>query len=134
MAFEQCREARQGFFELIPRVMPSVLLSAARDLMKFPRSQVDAVFGTEWHESRWGWPDANLAGGASIRSRTRIRIEPETSTVVKVADEVLAASAEFSIERTGWIEPGAREVLAPTADALVRLHGSRCGWQGGEGV
>jgi CRISPR/Cas system CSM-associated protein Csm3 (group 7 of RAMP superfamily) len=119
--------------------LKGVMLSAARDLMKFPRSQVDAAFGTERHESPWGWSDANLAGGASIRSRTRIRIEPETSTVVKgallVADEVLAASAEFSIERTGWIEPGAEgtheTILMAAARAITAIGGDRrrgSGW------
>jgi CRISPR/Cas system CMR subunit Cmr4 (Cas7 group RAMP superfamily) len=119
--------------------LKGVMLSAARDLLKFPKAQVDAVFGTPWQESPWGWSDAVLAGGASIRPRTRIRIDPDTSTVVKgallVADEVLAARAEFSIERIGWITPGdegAHEViLLAAARAVTAVGGDRrrgSGW------
>ena len=119
--------------------LKGVMLSAARDLLKFPPSRVGAVFGTPWQESPWGWSDAVLAAGASIRPRTRIRIEPETSTVVKgallVADEVLAAHAEFSIERIGWIEPGdegrAQTILLAAARAVTAIGGDRrrgSGW------
>jgi CRISPR/Cas system CMR subunit Cmr4 (Cas7 group RAMP superfamily) len=119
--------------------LKGVMLSAARDLLKFPPSHLDAVFGTPWRESPWGWSDAVLAAGASIRPRTRIRIEPETSTVAKgallVADEVLAASAEFSIERIGWIGPGDEgrheTILLAAARAVTAIGGDRrrgSGW------
>jgi CRISPR/Cas system CMR subunit Cmr4 (Cas7 group RAMP superfamily) len=119
--------------------LKGVMLSAARDLMKFPRSRVDAVFGTKWQESPWGWSDAVLSGGASIRPRTRIRIEAETSTVAKgallIADEVLAARAEFSIERIGWIKPGEESmhetILLAAARSVTAIGGDRrrgSGW------
>jgi CRISPR/Cas system CSM-associated protein Csm3 (group 7 of RAMP superfamily) len=119
--------------------LKGVMLSAARDLMKFPRHRVDAVFGTAWQESPWGWSDAILATGASIRPRPRIRIEPGTFTVAKgallVADEVLAAGAEFSIDRIGWIEPGDESwhetTLMAAARAVMAIGGDRrrgSGW------
>jgi CRISPR/Cas system CMR subunit Cmr4 (Cas7 group RAMP superfamily) len=119
--------------------LKGVMLSAARDLLKFPQLGVDAVFGTPWHQSPWGWSDAVLVGEANVRPRTRIRIEPGTFTVAKgallVADEVLAASAEFSIERTGWIEPGQEDsheaILLAAARAVTAIGGDRrrgSGW------
>jgi CRISPR/Cas system CMR subunit Cmr4 (Cas7 group RAMP superfamily) len=119
--------------------LKGVMLSAARDLLKFPRSQVEAVFGTAWHESPWGWSDAAMIEEASIRPRTRIRIKPDTGTVVKgallVADEVLAARAEFSIDRISWVqaaEEGTHEtVLLAAARSVTAVGGDRrrgSGW------
>ncbi len=120
--------------------LKGVMLSASRDLMRFPRPWLDAVFGgPAWRESPWGWSDATLPDGTDVRPRTRIRIEPETGTVVPgallVADEVLAARAEFSIDRTGWIEPGEERthetILLAAARAVTAVGGDRrrgLGW------
>lgn len=119
--------------------LKGLMLSAARDLLKFPHSQVDAVFGTAWQPSPWGWSDAAMTEEARIRQRTRIRIDPATGTVVPgallVADEVLAARAEFSIDRTGWIEPaqaGLHEtILLAAARSVTAVGGDRrrgSGW------
>lgn len=119
--------------------LKGVMLSAARDLLKFPRSQVEAVFGTEWHESPWGWSDAAMTEEASIRPRTRVRIDPGTGTVARgallVADEVLAARAEFSVDRIGWVkagEEGTHEtVLLAAARSVTAVGGDRrrgSGW------
>jgi CRISPR/Cas system CMR subunit Cmr4 (Cas7 group RAMP superfamily) len=119
--------------------LKGVMLSAARDLMRFPQHWVDAVFGgKQWRESPWGWSDARV-DGLDVRPRTRIRIEPDTGTVARgallIADEVLAERAEFSIERTGWIRPqdeAAHEtVLLAAARAVTALGGDRrrgLGW------
>ena len=119
--------------------LKGVMLSAARDLLKFPRSQVEAVFGTAWRESPWGWSDAAMTEEASIRPRTRIRIDPDTGTVARgallVADEVLAARAEFSIDRIGWVEAaeeGTHEtILLAAARSVTAVGGDRrrgSGW------
>jgi len=119
--------------------LKGVMLSAARDLLKFPRSQVEAVFGTALHESPWGWSDAAMTEEASIRPRTRIRIEPDTGTVAPgallVADEVLAARAEFTIDRIGWVqagEEGTHEIiLLAAARSVTAVGGDRrrgSGW------
>ena len=119
--------------------LKGVMLSAARDLLKFPRSQVEAVFGTALHESPWGWSDAAMTEEASIRPRTRIRIEPDTGTVAKgallVADEVLAARAEFIIDRIGWVQAGAEgtheTILLAAARSVTAVGGDRrrgSGW------
>jgi CRISPR/Cas system CMR subunit Cmr4 (Cas7 group RAMP superfamily) len=120
--------------------LKGVMLSAARDLLRFPRPWVDAVFGSpDRRQSPWGWSDAELVGDADVRPRTRIRIAPETGTVVPgallVADEVLALRAEFSIDRTGWIEPDAEAthetVLLAAARAVTAVGGDRrrgLGW------
>jgi CRISPR/Cas system CMR subunit Cmr4 (Cas7 group RAMP superfamily) len=90
--------------------LKGVMLSAARDLLKFAPSHVGAVFGTAWQASPWGWSDAVMTEEASVRPRTRIRIDPGTGTVVRgallVADEVLAARAEFSVDRISRVDPG----------------------------
>lgn len=119
--------------------LKGVMLSAARDLLKFPRSQVEAVFGTAWHESPWGWSEAAMTEEASIRPRTRIRIEADTGTVARgallVADEVLAARAEFSIDRTGWVKAGEEgpheTILLAAARSVTAVGGDRrrgSGW------
>lgn len=119
--------------------LKGVMLSAARDLLRFPQPQVDAVFGTSWPPSPWGWSDAAMTAEASIRPRTRIQIDPDTGTVVRgallVADEVLAARAQFSIERTGWIEAGQESahetILLAAARAVTAVGGARrrgSGW------
>src|SRR5271156_3644703 len=81
--------------------LKGLMLAAARDLLKFPRPQVNAVFGTARQPSPWGWSDATMTEEASIRPRARIQIDPRSGTVVQgallVADEVLAAQAEFSV-------------------------------------
>ena len=119
--------------------LKGLMLSAARDLLKFPQSRVDAVFGAAWHASPWSWSDAEMTEEAGVRPRTRIRIDPGSETVVKgallVADEVVAARAEFTIDRTGWIEPaeaGDHEiVLLAAARAVTAVGGDRrrgSGW------
>ena len=119
--------------------LKGVMLSSARDLLRFPQPLVEAVFGTAWRESPWGWSDAVMTGQASIRPRTRIRIEPDTGTVAKgallVADEVLAARAEFSIDRIGWVEAGQvsthETVLLAAARSVTAVGGDRrrgSGW------
>jgi hypothetical protein len=120
-------------------MLKGVMLSAARDLLKFPQSQVEAVFGTAWQQSPWGWSDAAMTEEASIRPRTRIRIEADTSTVARgallVADEVLAARAEFSIDRIGWVEAGEEgtheTILLAAARSVTAVGGDRrrgSGW------
>ena len=75
----------------------------------------------------------------SVRPRARIRIDPVSGTVADgalfVADEVLAPGAEFTIDRTGWIEPedaGTHEtVLLAAARAVTAVGGDRrrgLGW------
>lgn len=119
--------------------LKGVMLAAARDLLCFPRVQVEAVFGTAEQESPWGWSDAVLAGEPVIRPRTRIQIDPRTGTVIpgalQVADEVLASRAEFSVDRTGWIVSGqqaAQEtILLAAARAVTAVGGDRrrgIGW------
>jgi CRISPR/Cas system CMR subunit Cmr4 (Cas7 group RAMP superfamily) len=119
--------------------LKGVMLSAARDLLKFPQSRVEAVFGTAWHESPWGWSDATMIEQVSIRPRTRIRIEPGTGTVARgallVADEVLAARAEFSVDRIGWVEAGQEDahetILLAAARSVIAVGGDRrrgSGW------
>jgi CRISPR/Cas system CMR subunit Cmr4 (Cas7 group RAMP superfamily) len=119
--------------------LKGVMLSAARDLLAFPSSLVEAVFGTAWQDSPWGWSDATMTGQVRIRPRTRIRIEPDTGTVAKgallVADEVLADRAEFSIDRIGWIEPGQERthqvILLAAARSVTAVGGDRrrgAGW------
>ena len=123
--------------------LKGVMRSAARDLLRFPPDLVGSVFGTGWAGSPWSWSDARVLDGAGndpeVRPRARIRIEQETSTVVSgallIADEVLAARGEFTIERTGWISPaeaGAHEtVLLAAARAVTAVGGDRrrgLGW------
>ena len=119
--------------------LKGLMRSAARDLLKFPTLQVNAVFGTAWQPSPWNWSDATMTGQASIRPRTRTRIDPGTGTVVQgallVADEVLAAGAEFSVDRAGWIEPGRvgdhETILLAAARAVIAVGGDRrrgSGW------
>ena len=119
--------------------LKGVMRSAARDLLKFPQPWVDTVFGSAQWQSPWGWSDASLSDEANIRPRTRIRIEPETGTVAKgallIADEVLASSAVFTIERTGWIKPGDEgtheTVLLAAARAVTAIGADRrrgSGW------
>ena len=119
--------------------LKGVMLSAARDLLRFPQPLVEAVFGTAWRESPWGWSDAAMTQEASTRPRTRIRIEPDTGTVAMgallVADEVLAARAEFSIDRIGWVEAGQEgmheTILLAAARSVTAVGGDRrrgSGW------
>jgi CRISPR/Cas system CMR subunit Cmr4 (Cas7 group RAMP superfamily) len=119
--------------------LKGLMLSAARDLLKFPQPQVDAVFGTSWQPSPWGWSDAAMTEEASIRARTRIQIDRDTGTVIRgalqVADEVLADRAEFSIDRTGWIAAGQESahetILLAAARSVTAVGGARrrgSGW------
>jgi CRISPR/Cas system CMR subunit Cmr4 (Cas7 group RAMP superfamily) len=120
-----------------------LMRSAARDLLRFPADWVDKVFGTPWRPSPWGWSDASVLGSrgaeAEVRSRARIRIEAETFTVTPgallIADEVYAASAGFSVDRTGWIDPDDatmhEAVLLAAARAVTAVGGDRrrgLGW------
>jgi CRISPR/Cas system CMR subunit Cmr4 (Cas7 group RAMP superfamily) len=115
--------------------LKGVIKSAARDLLKFPDDLVEGIFGTAWRPSPWAWSDARVldAGGSypAIRPRARIQIEPGSMTVTRgallVADEVLAARAEFSINQTGWIKPGdvsAHETVLLAAARSVTAIGS----------
>jgi CRISPR/Cas system CSM-associated protein Csm3 (group 7 of RAMP superfamily) len=120
--------------------LKGLMLSAARDLIQLPLTQMEHVFGTRWQPSPWGWSDAALAGGpAEIRTRARIRIESGTGTVASgallIADEVHVARAEFRIDRTGWIEPAEADehevVLLAAARAVTAVGGNRrrgLGW------
>jgi CRISPR/Cas system CMR subunit Cmr4 (Cas7 group RAMP superfamily) len=119
--------------------LKGVMLSAARDLLMLPVSQVEAVFGTAWHESPWGWSDAAMTEEASIRPRARIRIDPGTGTVARgallVADEVLATRAEFTVDRIGWVPAGQEGVhetiLLAAARSVTAVGGDRrrgSGW------
>lgn len=130
--------------ELLPASsVKGLMRSAARDLLRFPRDWVGNVFGTAWQPSPWSWSDARVTGSSGaepeVRARARIRIESGTSTVTSgallIADEVLAASAEFSIDRTGWIEsadaPVHEAVLLAAARAVTAVGGDRrrgLGW------
>jgi CRISPR/Cas system CSM-associated protein Csm3 (group 7 of RAMP superfamily) len=117
-----------------------LMRSSARDLLKLPLPWVDQVFGTGWHPSPWSWSDATMSGGsAAVRQRARIRIDPASGTAAKgallIADEVLAPGAEFSIERTGWLESGSaaihEAVLLAAARAVTAVGGDRrrgLGW------
>jgi CRISPR/Cas system CSM-associated protein Csm3 (group 7 of RAMP superfamily) len=120
-----------------------LMRSAAHDLLRFPADSVNAVFGTGWSPSPWSWSDAHVldtTGGApAVRPRARIRIDPESSVVAPgallIADEVLAARAGFTIDRSGWIEPGDswrhETVLLAAARAVTAVGGDRrrgLGW------
>ena len=123
--------------------LKGVIKSAARDLLKFPDDLVEGIFGTEWQPSPWAWSDARVldADGSypAIRPRARIQIEPGSMTVTRgallVADEVLAARAEFSIDQAGWIRPGDvgthEAVLLAAARAVTAIGNDRrrgLGW------
>jgi CRISPR/Cas system CSM-associated protein Csm3 (group 7 of RAMP superfamily) len=123
--------------------LKGIMRSAVRDLLRFPAALVDEVFGTAWITSPWSWSDARVLGAdgsaPDIRPRARIQIEPQTSTTVPgallIADEVLAGRAEFTIERTGWIEAtvlGTHEtVLLAAGRAVTAIGGNRrrgLGW------
>ena len=123
--------------------MKGLMLSAARDLLKLPRSQVERVFGTAWDPSPWSWSDAvvTAADGAApaIRSRARIRIDAGSGTVesgaLLIADEVLAAQAEFMIDQSGWIDSADaavhEAVLLAAARAVTAVGSDRrrgLGW------
>jgi len=122
--------------------LKGVTRSAARDLLQFPPGLVDEVFGTGRQPSPWSWSDATVTGsgghGPDVRPRARIRIEPHTGTVAPgallIADEVLAARGEFTIDRCGWI-PGDtsrhQTVLMAAARAVTGIGGDRrrgLGW------
>jgi hypothetical protein len=116
--------------------LKGLMRSAAHDLLGLPDDQVGMVFGNHHRPSPWSWSDGRVAGGggdAEVRSRARIRIGAATSTVVRgallIADEVHAAWAEFSIDRTGWIEAGDmaehEAVLLAAARAVTAVGGDR---------
>lgn len=123
--------------------LKGIMRSAARDLLKLPTPWVDQVFGTGWRPSAWSWSDATVTasprGESAVRSRARIRIDPVSGTAASgallIADEVLASGAEFSVDRTGWIEPAAaateEAVLIAAARAVTAVGGDRrrgLGW------
>jgi CRISPR/Cas system CMR subunit Cmr4 (Cas7 group RAMP superfamily) len=123
--------------------LKGVTRSAARDLLKFPKTLVEAVFGAARNPSPWAWSDAQVldATGSlpAVRPRARIQIDAETHTVTRgallIADEVLAARGQFSIDRTGWIDPAdvsAHEtVLLAATRAVTAVGGDRrrgLGW------
>lgn len=123
--------------------LKGVMRSAARDLLRFPGTDVEAVFGTERQPSPWSWSDAAVLGGdgndPAVRPRARIEIQAPTGTVepgaLAIADEVLAARGEFSIDRTGWITPDKADrhetVLLAAARAVTAVGGDRrrgLGW------
>jgi len=123
--------------------LKGVMRSAARDLLRFPSSLVNDVFGAARSASPWSWSDARVlaadGNNPGVRPRARIQIKPETSTTVKgallIADEVLADRAEFTVERTGWIEGGEvsshETVLLAASRAVTAIGGNRrrgLGW------
>lgn len=123
--------------------LKGLMRSAARDLLVLPGSWVDRVFGAVWHESPWSWSDAVVTarhgGSPELRARARVRIDLATSTVTTgallIADEVLAARAEFTVDQTGWIEPARiathQVVLLAAARAVTAVGGDRrrgLGW------
>jgi CRISPR/Cas system CSM-associated protein Csm3 (group 7 of RAMP superfamily) len=123
--------------------LKGIMRSAARDLLRFPASLVEEVFGAAWTTSPWSWSDARVLGAGrtvpGIRPRARIQIDPQTSTTVTgallIADEVLASQAQFTIERTGWIKAaglGRHEtVLLAAGRAVTAIGGNRrrgLGW------
>jgi len=123
--------------------LKGVMLSAARDLLRFPRGLVEEVFGTAWQPSPWAWSDGKIVGGAGatagIRPRARIQVDAETGTVrsgaLLIADEVLANRGEFTIDRAGWLEPAEADthetVLLAAARAVTAIGGDRrrgLGW------
>ena len=123
--------------------LKGLMRSAARDLLKLPEPLVDQVFGTGWQPSPWSWSDAAVTAGRgaepAIRPRARIRIDAESGTAASgallIADEVLAARAEFTVDQAGWIAPAdapAHEaVLLASARAVTSAGGDRrrgLGW------
>ncbi|GLI00905.1 RAMP superfamily CRISPR-associated protein [Phytohabitans aurantiacus] len=121
--------------------LKGVMRSAARDVLRLAPGWVDAVYGTAWQESPWSWSDATPQAGtpAQVRVRARIQIAQDTATVVDgalaIAEEFHAAGAEFTITRSGWLEPdlvAAHEaVLVASARAVTAVGGVRrrgLGW------
>lgn len=124
--------------------LKGLMRSAARDLLGLQPRWVEPVFGTGWQPSPWSWSDALVvtrAGGQrpDVRARARIRIDPATSTAAAgallIADEVLAARAEFTVEQSGWIDPALvefhRVVLLAAGRAVTAVGGDRrrgLGW------
>jgi CRISPR/Cas system CSM-associated protein Csm3 (group 7 of RAMP superfamily) len=123
--------------------LKGVMRSAARDLLRFPRDLVEAVFGTARQPSPWAWSDARVLDNADnvavVRPRARIQIEPATGTVrsgaLLIAEEVLATRGEFTIDRIAWLETalaGRHEtVLLAAARAVTAVGGDRrrgLGW------
>lgn len=122
--------------------LKGVMLSAARDLLRLPPDWVKEVFGADRQPSPWSWSDAvpsTRSGDVKIRTRARIRIEPDTGTVAPGAlaygQEMLAHRAEFTIERSGWIPPANRSdhqhVIVASARAVTAVGGDRrrgLGW------
>jgi hypothetical protein len=115
--------------------------SAARDILRLAPQWTDAVYGVAWQQSPWSWSDATPAAGAldPVRVRARIQIDQDTATVVDgalaIAEEFHLRTAEFSITRTGWLEPdlvAAHEtVLIASARAVTAIGGDRrrgLGW------
>lgn len=124
--------------------LKGLMRSAARDLLSLPPRWIEQVFGTGWQPSPWSWSDALIIAHADgeqppVRARARILIDPAMSTAeagaLLIADEVLAARAEFTIEQSGWIDPALadshRAVLIAAARAVTAAGGDRrrgLGW------
>jgi len=120
-----------------------VMLSAARDVLRFPSALIVPVFGGRHLPSPWAWSDGTVADAdgrsPQWRPRARVQIDSDTSAVkpkaLAVADEVLAARAEFTVERIGWIDRDQVEwheiLLLASARAVTALGGDRrrgLGW------
>lgn len=117
--------------------LKGIMLSAARDLLAVDSARVQAVFGTVHRPSPWGWSDATLA--SVVRPRARVQINPDTGVVttgaLALAEEVLATTAEFTVDQIGWIEATDQleqeQLLAASAAAVTSLGGDRrrgLGW------
>jgi CRISPR/Cas system CMR subunit Cmr4 (Cas7 group RAMP superfamily) len=122
--------------------LKGVMRAAARDLLGVSEQWVKLVYGWSQLQSPWSWSDAVLTAGNGqplVRPRARIQIDPDTGTVAKgalgIADEVLAKTAEFRVDRAGYLTAEHREhhqtILVASARAVTGLGGSRrrgLGW------
>ena len=120
--------------------LKGVMLSAARDLLKFPRSQVEAVFGTAWHESPWGWSDAVMTEGGQHpaahpdpdRAGHRHRRQGRAAGRRRGPRRPAPSSAST---RIGWVEAGQEgtheTILLAAARSVTAVGGDRrrgSGW------
>lgn len=121
--------------------LKGVMRSAARDVLQVAPAWVDAVYGTGWQPSPWGWSDAKPQDGSPPRPRVRARIQiaADTATVVDgalaIAQEVHMPQAWFTITRVGWIRrdliTSHEAVLIASARAVTAVGGDRrrgLGW------